>query len=62
MKFESPFYVSRHIESRLRRALSHMRVVAISGARQTGKTTLCQKIASQYNMNFVSLLRSKTLL
>ena len=55
MHFESPFYVSRHIEPRLRRSLNHMRVVAISGARQTGKTTLCQKIASENNMSFVSL-------
>jgi predicted AAA+ superfamily ATPase len=37
--------LSRHVESRVLRALHDTRVVAITGARQTGKTTLARAIA-----------------
>ena len=37
----------RHAESRIRMALRDTRVVAISGPRQSGKTTLARRFARQ---------------
>ena len=48
-------YKPRHIQARIERSLSHMRIVSVTGARQSGKTTLCQKIAEERGMKFVSL-------
>ena len=59
-EFSSPFYIPRHVELRLRRSMSHMRVVALAGARQTGKTTLCQKVAEERGMKFVTLDQRRT--
>ncbi len=39
-------YVPRHAETRLRDALTDTRIVAIVGPRQSGKTTLARRIAS----------------
>ena len=48
-------FYPRYSESRVRQALSHMRVVAIIGPRQSGKTTLAKKIAQDLDMDYHSL-------
>ena len=47
--------IKRHIEPRMRQAMSHMRIVAITGARQCGKSTLCEQIAKERGMKYLSL-------
>ena len=48
-------YVDRHMEPIIRDAMSHMRIVAALGPRQSGKTTLVQKIGDDLNMNYLSM-------
>lgn len=45
----------RHIESSLRAALSDTPVVLLNGARQTGKSTLAQRLADSLNGQYVTL-------
>lgn len=49
-------YIERKIESQLKYLAAHFPVVVVSGARQTGKTTLIKKtIGSQENVGYVTL-------
>ena len=45
----------RHVEDRLRAALGDTPVVFLSGARQTGKSTLAQRVAQARGMPYVTL-------
>lgn len=45
----------RNIESSIRHALSDTPVVVLNGARQTGKTTLALKLASELSLRYVTL-------
>ena len=47
--------IPRHITDHVMEALTLVRVVAIEGPRQCGKTTLVESIAQKRNMGFVSL-------
>ena len=47
--------IRRHAETRIRAAMKDTRIVAIVGPRQSGKTTLARKIATDQGMNFVTL-------
>lgn len=40
-------YVTRHVEEKLRKLIANNPVVAITGARQTGKSTLAKKILTE---------------
>lgn len=48
-------YVPRHSEARVREALTDTRIVAIVGPRQSGKTTLAQRVAADDGRPFISL-------
>lgn len=48
-------YLPRHAEVPLRTALSDTRIVAVVGPRQSGKTTLVQRVAHSVGMSFVTL-------
>ena len=48
-------YVARHAEASVRTALKDTRIVAIVGPRQSGKTTLARRIASEGKFSFLSL-------
>ncbi len=48
-------YISRHIQTQLLEALSTSPVVLIHGARQTGKSTLAQRIAEEKGMDYLTL-------
>ena len=48
-------YIDRHMEPIIRRTMSYVRIVAALGPRQSGKTTLVQKIADDLNMNYLSM-------
>ncbi len=48
-------YVPRHAETRVREALTDTRIVAIVGPRQSGKTTLARRIASDDGRPFITL-------
>lgn len=48
-------FVARHIEERVRTALSDTRVVAILGPRQAGKSTLARRITERLGGRYVSL-------
>jgi len=50
--------VPRHIEAHVRTALSDMRVVAIVGPRQSGKTTLVRKLAREDGRTYFTPLSS----
>jgi predicted AAA+ superfamily ATPase len=50
----------RFIERRLKESLSDTRVVLLSGPRQSGKTTLAEKVAAD-NMPFLTLDDETTL-
>ena len=51
-----PFYaIARLAEAQVRAGLDFMRIVALVGPRQSGKTTLARQIAQDRGMNFVSL-------
>lgn len=47
--------IARHVEGRVRDALTDTRIVALVGPRQAGKTTLARKIVAHTNMSFVTL-------
>ena len=47
--------ISRTIKNSIIRAMSLKPVVLISGARQVGKTVICQEIKQEFNFNYVSL-------
>lgn len=49
------YLVPRHAETRVRVALKDTRIVALVGPRQSGKSTLAKKIASERGMQFLSL-------
>ena len=51
----SPAPIQRHAETRIHTAIKDTRIIAIVGPRQSGKTTLARKIATDLNMNFVTL-------
>ena len=48
-------YIARQIETRIQEALADTRIVAIVGPRQSGKTTVAQRIAAVGGRRFVSL-------
>ena len=48
-------YLERHAEALIQVALSDTRIVMLVGPRQTGKTTLAQKIADEEDRAFISL-------
>ena len=48
-------YIARHVAPRIKRTMEYMRVVALTGPRQSGKSTLCQKIAEERGMGYVTL-------
>jgi uncharacterized protein len=50
----------RHVESHIRAALRDTRVVAISGPRQSGKTTLARRLARP-KLKFLTLDNQPTL-
>ena len=50
-----PRLLRRHAEPRVREALTDTRIVALIGPRQSGKTTLARKIATDAGMSFVTL-------
>ena len=53
-------YIERAIDPKLREALARKRSVLLLGPRQTGKTTLLQKIPCDYSLSFVQpTLRQK---
>jgi predicted AAA+ superfamily ATPase len=47
--------IKRHAEARVLDALRDTRIVALVGPRQSGKTTLARKIATDRGMNFITL-------
>ena len=50
-----PSFVERHAETLIRTALSDTRIVAVVGPRQSGKTTLVRRIASDDGRPFITL-------
>ncbi len=54
--------IPRHAEERVRTALGDTRIVALVGPRQSGKSTLAQKIADEKGMQYVSLDNQDALL
>ncbi len=52
---KSETFVMRHAEEPIRTALTDTRIVAIVGPRQSGKTTLAQRIARDENRPFITL-------
>ena len=48
-------YLPRHITPLVKEQLQQMDIVAITGARKTGKTTLSRQIAQECKMSYVSL-------
>lgn len=51
----APKMIKRHAEARVLDALGDTRIVALVGPRQSGKTTLARKIATDRGMNFITL-------
>ena len=51
----------RHLEPRLRTALRDTPVVMLTGARQSGKSTLALKIAAEAGLRYVTLDDATTL-
>ena len=47
--------IARHVEGRVLRARTDTRIVAFVGPRQSGKTTLARKIATEQGMSYVTL-------
>jgi predicted AAA+ superfamily ATPase len=47
--------IARHAEGRIRSALADTRIVALVGPRQSGKTTLVRKLATELGLRFVTL-------
>jgi len=48
-------YISRHVQADLMEALATRPVVLVHGARQTGKSTLVQRIAGEMNYTYLTL-------
>ena len=48
-------YIERMIEGRVKKALDNFPVVAILGARQTGKSTLARELVKGYESQFLDL-------
>lgn len=48
-------FLARHAEAMVREAMTDTRIVAIVGPRQSGKTTLARRIASNRGLPFISL-------
>ncbi len=46
--------IERSIEQHIKELLAHYRIVAISGPRQSGKTTLVKHLAGQLNMQYLT--------
>ncbi len=61
MMVDYPDYVPRLQAAKLRSALATMRVVVLTGARQTGKTTLAQVLGREEDRAFSTLDRPETL-
>ena len=57
----SQLYIPRLQAAKLRTTLATMRVVVLTGARQTGKTTLAQELGREEERTFISLDRPQTL-
>lgn len=58
----SEYLISRHAETRVREALKDTRIVALVGPRQSGKSTLASKFASENGMLYLSLDDEATLM
>jgi hypothetical protein len=58
---DSPPFIPRLQASRLRAALDTMRVVVLTGARQTGKTTLARELGRVDGRTYMTLDRPETL-
>ncbi len=52
---EQPKLLRRHADALIRETLKDTRIVALVGPRQSGKTTLARKIATETAMNFITL-------
>ncbi len=61
MNADKPPLLPRLQASQLRAALATMRVVVLTGARQTGKTTLAQELGREDDRVFITLDRPETL-
>ena len=61
MRTDHPPFIPRLQAARLRAALATMRVVVLTGARQTGKTTLAQELGREDDRVFITLDRPETL-
>ena len=61
MKGAHPLFTPRIQAAQLRAALATMRVVVLTGARQTGKTTLAHELGRQDDRVFITLDRPETL-
>ncbi|MDE0629202.1 MAG: ATP-binding protein [Bryobacterales bacterium] len=48
-------FLPRHVDTQVRTSLSDTRIVAVLGPRQSGKTTLVQRIARDANLPYVTL-------
>ena len=56
-----PLFTPRIQAAQLRAALATMRVVVLTGARQTGKTTLAKELGREDDRVFITLDRPETL-
>ena len=61
MKTEYPQFIPRLQTAKLRAALDTMRVVVLTGARQTGKTTLARRLERRDKRTFITLDQPGTL-
>ena len=61
MMADYPHFIPRLQTPRLRDALGTMRVVVLTGARQTGKTTLAQRIGNEEGRRYLTLDRPEIL-
>jgi len=52
---EQRSYINRAVKATLKRALDDTRVVAIQGARQTGKSTLAKELATENNARYLTM-------
>jgi len=48
-------YVKRNLERKIEKYVNSPEIIAIVGARQSGKTTLLRKIYSRYKKNYTEL-------
>ena len=61
MDVDRPPFLPRLQAGQVRAALDTMRVVVLTGARQTGKTTLAQELGREDGRVFITLDRPETL-